>query len=129
MNANPAANTFPSLAAHVLGLLVVVAAVAVVLGVKLPVIIGPRAAIIALLVVGLVVCTIGGIGRVAAANAWAHPISILGYLLAALIVVVGGAYLLGRPLPLISGDRAYVLTISGLMFAKIILTLLHPSLA
>ncbi len=128
MNANPAANSLPSLMAHALGLLVVGAAVAVALGIKLPLITSQRAAIIALLVVGLVICPIGGIGRVATANAWAHPISILGYLLAALILVVGGAYLLGKPLPLISGDRAYVLTIGGLIFAKIILTQLHPSL-
>ena len=126
MNANPAANTFPSLTAHVLGLLVVVVAVAVALGVKLPVITSHRAAIIALLVVGLVICPIGGIGRVAAANAWAHPISIVGYVLGALLLVMGAAYLLGRPLPLISGDRAYVFAFSGILLAKIILTQLHP---
>jgi hypothetical protein len=128
MNANPAANAFPSLTAHVLGLLAVAAAVAIALGAKLPVITSHRAAILGLLVVGLVICPIGGIGRVAAANAWAHPISILSYLLAALIVVVGGAYMLGKPLPLISGDRAYLLTIAGLIFAKIALTQLHSLL-
>ncbi len=128
MNANPAANSFPSLMALVLGLLAVVAAVAIAVGIKLPVIASHRAAIIVLLVVGLVICPIGGIGRVAAAHAWAHPISILSYLLAALILVVGGAYLLGKPLPLVSGDRAYLLTIAGLIFAKIALTQLHSLL-
>ena len=88
-----------------LGILLVVAAVALALGVKLPLITSYRTAIILLLVAGLVICPMGGIGRVAAAYAWAHPVSILGYLLAAVILVVGGAYLLGKPLPLLSGDR------------------------
>ena len=128
MNANPAANSFPAVTAHLLGILLVLAAVAFTLGVKLPFISTYRAVIIVLLIGGLVICPVGGLGRVAAANAWTHPLSIMGYLLAALIVVVGGAYLLGRPLPVISGDRAYVLAISGLIFAKIILTQLHAML-
>ena len=128
MNTNATVNTFPAFAAHLLGILLVVAAVALALGVKLPLITSYRTAIILLLVAGLVICPMGGIGRVAAANAWAHPVSILGYLLAAVILVVGGAYLLGKPLPLLSGDRAYVLTISGLLLAKILLTQLHPLL-
>ncbi len=128
MNANSAVNTFPALAAHLLGILLVAAAVAFAFGVKVPLVGSYRAALVLLLVVGVVICPLGGIGRVSAANAWAHPISIIGYLLGALLLVIGGAYLLGRPLPLISGERVYVLVISGLILAKIVLTQLHPSL-
>ena len=128
MNANPAVNTFPALAAHLAGILLVAAAAAFAFGVRLPMVTSYRAIIIVLLVVGMVICPIGGIGRVSAANAWAHPVSILGYLLGVLILVIAGAFLLGRPLPLISGERTYVLVISGLALLKIVLTQLHPSL-
>lgn len=128
MNANPTVNSVPALAAHLLGILLVAAAVAFALGVRLPLITSSRAALIVLLVAGLISCTIGGIGQVSAANAWAHPISIVGYVLGALLLVVGAAYLLGRPLPLISGDRAYLFAFSGILLAKIILTQLHPLL-
>ena len=125
MNANPTVNAFPAVLAHLFGILLVMGAAGFVLGVKVPLMASHRAAILLLLVAGFVICSIGGIGRVAAAHDWAHPISILGYLLGAAILVVGGAYLLGRPLPLISGDRAYVLTISGMILAKIVLTQVH----
>ena len=128
MNANPTVNSFPALAAHLLGILLVAAAVAFALGVRLPLITSYRAAFIVLLVAGLISCTIGGIGQVSAANAWAHPISIVGFVLGALLLVVGAAYLLGRPLPLISGDRAYLFAFTGILLAKIILTQLHPLL-
>ncbi len=128
MNATPAVNTVPALAAHLAGILLVAAAVAFALGARPPMVTSSRAVIILLLLVGMVICTIGGIGRVSAANAWAHPISILGYLLGVLILVIAGAFLLGRPLPLISGDRACVLVLTGLILVKIILTQLHPLL-
>ncbi len=128
MNANPAVNTFPALAAHLAGILLVAAALAFALGARPPVVGSYRAAILLLLLVGMLICPIGGIGRVSAANAWAHPISILGYLLGVLILVIAGAFLLGRPLPLISGDRACVLVLTGLILVKIILTQLHPLL-
>jgi len=126
MNANPSVNSLPTLGAHLLGFLLVAGAMAFSMGVKLPFITSYRTAWILLLVAGLVICPIGGIGRVSAAKSWAHPVSILGYLVGALLLVIGGVVLLGRPLPLLNGDRAYLIAISGLMALKLILTQLHP---
>lgn len=56
-------------------------------GKALPLISGPRAALIAMLVIGMAAC-MGGIGQVGASGRWASPLAILGYLLGAAILVI-----------------------------------------
>jgi hypothetical protein len=126
MNANTTVNQFSALGIQLLGILLVICAVAFILGVKLPFITSYRVATIILLVAGLVVCSIGGLGRVSAANAWFHPISILGYLVGVLILIIAGASLIGKQLPMINGERASFMAFTGLIILKMILTQLHP---
>jgi hypothetical protein len=96
-------------------------------GVKMPLIVNEKSAIIALLVLGMAACA-PGIGRVSAVNGWAHPVSILGYLVGALIFVVAGAALMGKSLPLVADGRAALIAVLALMVVKYILTLAHPLL-
>ena len=62
-------------------LLALLAAAVVFIGVtgkKVPVLSNIRMDIILLVIIGMTVCTQGGIGRVAATGQWSHPLSILG---------------------------------------------------
>ena len=43
---------------------------------------------ILLVLIGMAICAQGGIGRVAALGVWSHPLSILGYLLGGLILLI-----------------------------------------
>ena len=69
--------------------------------------------------------TAGGIGRVAAADAWLHPLSIASLLLGVLILVVAGAAPLGRPLPLIANARHAIMVVGVLGLAKLGISLAH----
>jgi hypothetical protein len=67
----------------------------------------------------LEICAQGGIGRVAAQNAWAHPLSILGYVLGGLILLVTAAVCMGWKLPFIQDDRQALIAIAILAVAKV----------
>ena len=74
--------------------------------------------------VGMAMCT-AGIGRVAAANRWADPLSIVGYILGALALVIVVAGLFGWNLPLITTEWQAIVAVLLLIIAKIALTSLH----
>ena len=101
----------------------------VVTGKRVPVISNTRVAMLALLVLGMTMCTLGGIGRVAALNQWAHPLSILGYLLGALILLIGLATVLGMKLPYIQSDEQAVVIVAILAGAKIVNAVIHSLLS
>jgi hypothetical protein len=86
-------------------------------GKSLPLISGPRAALIALLVVGLAAC-MGGIGQVGASGRWASPLAIAGYLLGAVILVVIAAPFAGWKLPWIHTETQSVVAVAILMAVK-----------
>ena len=50
-------------------------------GKKVPLLSNVRLDIVLLVVIGMTICSQGGIGRVAAIGQWSHPLSILGYVL------------------------------------------------
>jgi hypothetical protein len=74
--------------------------------------------------IGMAMC-LAGIGRVAAAGHWADPLSIVGYVLGvvALVVISGG--LLGRSLPAITTTRHALFVVLGIIVVKVVLTALH----
>ena len=86
-----------------LGILSAVIVFATLAGKPLPMISGPRAALIALLVIGMTMCAAGGIGQVGASGRWGSSLAIVGYLLGAAILVVIASVFTGWKLPLISG--------------------------
>ena len=113
--------------AAVMGLLALAVLVVALVGVKLPPVTNPRVSLALFLVLGMGVCA-AGIGRVAATGAWTHPLAILGYLLGALILVVGIAGVAGLKLPWIDGARQALIAVAVLSGAKIVNTLVHSLL-
>jgi hypothetical protein len=113
-----------TLTSAVLGVMAALLVLATLTGRKIPLISSERAALIVLVVIGMAMCA-RGIGRVAALGEWAHPLSILGYLIGALILVIAIALLAGKPLPWISTIRQAMLAVALLSAAKLVLSALH----
>jgi hypothetical protein len=83
-------------AANVLGLIAALMVAALVANIRLPLLGSDRATFIGLVVVGLAMCTLGGIGRAQASLGWTDPVSMLGIVFGVLAVVLVGAVLAGR---------------------------------
>lgn len=124
MKANEMSFMGNTLTSAVLGVLAALLVLATLTGRKVPFVSSERAALIVLVVLGMAMC-VRGIGRVAALGEWAHPLSILGYLVGALILVIAVALLAGKPLPLISTTRQAILAVGLLSAAKLVLSTLH----
>jgi hypothetical protein len=92
---------------------------------KVPLISNVRIAMLALLVLGMTMCAIGGIGRVAAAGQWTHPLSILGYFLGALILIIGLATIFGMKLPYIQSDAQAIIVVASLTAVKVVNAVIH----
>jgi hypothetical protein len=87
-----------------------------------------RADMVILLVLGMAICAQGGIGRVAATNAWGHPLSILGYILGVAILFIAAAVFFSIKLPFIQNDQSGLLIVAGLMVAKVLNSVIHSLL-
>jgi hypothetical protein len=98
-------------------------------GKKVPLLSSVRVDIVLLVVLGMAICMQGGIGRVAAASAWAHPLSIIGYVLGAAILLITLAVFASWKLPLIHSEQQALLAIAILAGAKIVNSVLHYVLA
>jgi hypothetical protein len=107
-----------------LGILAAILVFAVLTGRKIPLISTERSALIVLVVLGMAMCA-QGIGRVGAVGVWTHPLSILGYLLGALILVVAAAAIIGKPLPLVPGVHQAIIAVGVLGLSKLVLSVLH----
>jgi hypothetical protein len=97
-------------------------------GKKVPIISNTRVAMVALLILGMAMCSTG-IGRVSAIHQWTHPLSILGYLLGALILVIGLATTFGLKLPYIQNDVQAIVWATILVGAKVLDAVLHGFLS
>lgn len=89
-------------------------------GKTLPLISSPRAALIALLVIGMAAC-MGGIGQVGASGRWASPLAMTGYLLGAAILVVFIAAFAGWKLPYVQSETQAVAAVAILMVIKFLI--------
>jgi hypothetical protein len=98
-------------------------------GKKVPLLSSVRVDIVLLVLLGMAICMQGGIGRVAALGAWAHPLSILGYVLGGAILVITLAVFAGWKLPLIHTEQQALLAIALLAGAKVLDSVLHYLLA
>jgi hypothetical protein len=94
-------------------------------GKKVPLLSNIRLDIILLVVIGMAICTQGGIGRVAASGQWSHPLSIIGYLLGGLILLVALSVFTGWKLPYIHTDQHALLAIAILAGIKVVNALIH----
>jgi len=98
-------------------------------GKKVPMLSNVRVDIILLVIIGMTMCTQGGIGRVAATGQWSHPLSITGYILGGLILLITLAVFVGWKLPYIQNDQQALLAISILAGLKVVNAVTHYILA
>ena len=84
-----------------------------------------RLDIILLAVIGMAICTQGGIGRIAATGQWAHPQAILGYILGGLILLITLAVFAGWKLPYIQTEQQALLAVALLACLKVANAVTH----
>lgn len=111
----------------IIGLALLFAAVAFigVTGKKIPLLSNIRVDIILLVIIGMTICTQGGIGRVAATGQWTHPLAIIGYILGGLILFVTLAVFVGWKVPFIASDQQALLAIAILASLKVVNAITH----
>jgi len=97
-------------------------------GKKVPLLSNIRIDIILLVVIGMTICSQGGIGRVAATGQWSHPLAIIGYILGGLILLITLAVFVGWKLPYIQSDQQALLAIAILAGIKVINAMAHSFL-
>jgi hypothetical protein len=111
----------------IIGLAILFAAITFigVTGKKVPLLSNVRVDIVLLVIIGITICSQGGIGRVAATGEWSHPLSIIGYLLGGLILLITLAVFLGWKLPFIANDGQALLAIAILASLKVANAVTH----
>lgn len=108
--------------------LALLAALVVFIGVtgkKVPLLSSIRLDIMLLVIIGMTMCTQGGIGRVAATGEWSHPLAIVGYILGGLILLITLASFVGWKLPYIQNDQQALLAIAILISLKVVNAVTH----
>ena len=103
-----------------LGIVIVVIANAALTGRSLPLIATPRSALIAILIIGMIMC-MGGIGQVGVSGNWASPLAILGYLLGTAILLVFAAGMFGWKLPFVAGEKEAIIAMTSLIAFKYVI--------
>ena len=124
MRTNTVSTSGTNLGVIALGILAALLVAAVYTERKIPLLSSDRAAVVALVAIGMAICA-QGIGRVAAAGAWTHPFSILAYLLGGAILLVGIAALAGKQVPPLSSYAQSFTAVTILAVAKVVLTAIH----
>ena len=108
--------------------LALLAAVIVFIGVtgkKVPLLSNVRVDIILLVIIGMTMCTQGGIGRIAATGQWTHPQAIIGYILGGLILLSTLFVFVGWKIPYIANDQQALLFIAILASLKVVNAVTH----
>ncbi len=109
-------------------ILALLAAVVVFIGAtgkRVPLLSSVRMDIILLVIIGMTICTQGGIGRVAATGQWSHPLSILGYILGGLILLITLAVFVGWKPPYIQTDQQALIAIALIIGLKVVNAVTH----
>lgn len=88
-----------------------------------------RVDIILLVIIGMTICSQGGIGRIAATGQWTHPLSIIGYLLGGLILIITMSVFTGWKIPYIANDQQALLAIAILASLKVVNAAMHDLLS
>ncbi|HLO16523.1 MAG TPA: hypothetical protein VK206_16950 [Anaerolineales bacterium] len=125
MKTNTMSTSGTNLAVIFLGIFAALLVFAVLTGRKVPLLSSDRSALLALVVIGLLMCSQGGIGRVSANGAWLHPLSIIGYVLGVTIIVIGIAALFGKNIPPLTSYYQSFTAVAVIAAIKLILTTIH----
>ena len=94
-------------------------------GKRVPLLSNIRVDIVLLVILGMFICTQAGIGRIAATGQWSHPLSIVGYVLGGLILLITLAVFVGWKLPYIQTDQQALIAIAILAGLKIVNAVTH----
>ncbi len=108
-----------------LGILAALLVYAVLTGRRVPILTTDRSALLGIIIIGMAICSRIGIGRVSALGAWAHPFSIIGYLLGAAIILIGLAALFGKQIPPLTSYHQSFQAVVVIALTKIVLTTIH----
>ncbi len=108
-----------------LGILAALLIFAALTGKRVPILSSDRTALLGLIVIGMAICSQVGIGRVTAMGAWAHPFSIIGYVLGATIILIGIAALFGKQIPPLTSYHQSFTAVAGIAAVKLVLTTIH----
>jgi hypothetical protein len=94
-------------------------------GKKVPLLSNVRVDIVLLVIIGMTICTQGGIGRIATTGQWSHPLSIIGYILGGLILLITLAVFTGWKLLFIQNDQQAFIAIAILASLKVLNAVTH----
>lgn len=94
-------------------------------GKRIPLLSNVRVDIVLLVILGMTICSQGGIGRVAATGQWAHPLAIVGYILGGLILLIALSVFTGWQLPYIQSEQQALLVIAVLAGLKVVNAFTH----
>ena len=94
-------------------------------GKKVPLLSNVRLDIILLVILGMSICTQGGIGRISATGQWSHPQAIIGYILGGLILLITLAVFVGWKLPFVQNDQQALIAIAILAGLKVLNAVTH----
>ena len=119
MTTNAATSSTNGIITLVLGLLAAGLVFLVLTGHDVPIVGSGAGALLALGLIGIAMCSLGGIGPTQSALGWAHPLTIVGSLLGVLALLVVALPLLGVQLPLIADTRSAVLALAVIMLVKV----------
>jgi hypothetical protein len=117
-----------NLPAVLVGIVAALVAAAVVMGIRLPLISSVRTGLLAFIVLGMAMCGLGGIGRVGDLGHWLHPLTILGYVLGAVILIIAASVWFGFGLPYMHSEMQALTVVLMLTASKIALALAHAAL-
>jgi hypothetical protein len=119
MTTNTVTSSTNGIITLVLGLLAAGLVFLILTGRDVPIVGNGAGALVALGIIGIAMCTLGGIGTAQSTLGWTHPLTIIGSILgvAALLVIV--LPLLGVQLPLIADTRSAVLALAIIMLVKV----------
>lgn len=94
-------------------------------GISAPILSNLKVDILLIVVLGMAMCAMGGINRVAATQQWTHPLSIASYILGGLILLVTLAVFTGWKLPIIQTNSQALITITILIGLKFLTSFMH----
>lgn len=86
-----------------------------------PIAIGAKAGLIAVLIVGFAMCTLGGSGQVAASGRWLSAGAIAGIILGVTILAIGIAGLADWRIPLIETPKHALTAVAALIGVKTVI--------
>ncbi len=92
---------------------------------RVPFLSNTRVDVILLVVIGMAICSQCGIGRIAATKQWSHPLSIVGYILGVLILLITLAVFVGWEIPFIQTGQQALIAITILVCLKMVNSATH----